>query len=294
MSWAVWITGRPGSGKSTIARAAAAELAATDDPVQVLELDVLRRDAHAGAHGRRGGARGRPPGARRHRPRARAGRPSRHHRRDRASPCLARSRARVHRQFRGGAAGVSARGRARARCRRRLRGGRGAQSSRSTPRRRSSGGPPPAWPRSRGRSLDLRRRRRWPVAGRSGSAGAPGSGKTTVVSAVCERLAVRGARLAVLEVQEFTALIAACALPSREQREIVARAVVLAAALLRDAGYHVIIDGAAPVPEGERLAAREHRCLRSGGARVSGRRVPDARTRGAVASSCRVRVAPSQ
>ena len=43
MTWAVWITGLPGSGKSTIARAAAAELAARGRPALVLELDALRR-----------------------------------------------------------------------------------------------------------------------------------------------------------------------------------------------------------------------------------------------------------
>ena len=43
MSWAIWITGLPGSGKSAIARAAASELCATGTPVQVLELDELRR-----------------------------------------------------------------------------------------------------------------------------------------------------------------------------------------------------------------------------------------------------------
>ncbi|HXG02915.1 MAG TPA: adenylyl-sulfate kinase [Candidatus Binatia bacterium] len=43
MSWAVWITGLPGSGKSTIARAAAAELAARGRRPVVLELDALRR-----------------------------------------------------------------------------------------------------------------------------------------------------------------------------------------------------------------------------------------------------------
>jgi adenylylsulfate kinase len=43
VSWAVWITGLPGSGKSTIARAAAAELAARGRRPLVLELDALRR-----------------------------------------------------------------------------------------------------------------------------------------------------------------------------------------------------------------------------------------------------------
>ncbi|MBI1848575.1 MAG: adenylyl-sulfate kinase, partial [Candidatus Rokubacteria bacterium] len=43
MSWALWITGLPGSGKSAVARAAAAELAARGEFVQILELDALRR-----------------------------------------------------------------------------------------------------------------------------------------------------------------------------------------------------------------------------------------------------------
>jgi adenylylsulfate kinase len=43
MSWAVWITGLPGSGKSTIARAAVEMIAATGEPVQLLELDDMRR-----------------------------------------------------------------------------------------------------------------------------------------------------------------------------------------------------------------------------------------------------------
>lgn len=43
MSWAIWITGLPGSGKSAVARAALAELAADGEHVELLELDVLRR-----------------------------------------------------------------------------------------------------------------------------------------------------------------------------------------------------------------------------------------------------------
>jgi protein-L-isoaspartate(D-aspartate) O-methyltransferase len=42
-SWAVWITGLPGSGKSAIARAAAAELQARGEQVVVLELDRIRK-----------------------------------------------------------------------------------------------------------------------------------------------------------------------------------------------------------------------------------------------------------
>ena len=43
MSWAIWITGLPGSGKSVLARAAAAELQASGEPVVVLELDEIRK-----------------------------------------------------------------------------------------------------------------------------------------------------------------------------------------------------------------------------------------------------------
>lgn len=42
MSWAIWITGLPGSGKSTIARAAATRLAASGVSVALLELDRMR------------------------------------------------------------------------------------------------------------------------------------------------------------------------------------------------------------------------------------------------------------
>ena len=43
MSWAIWITGLPGSGKSVLARAAAETLRAGGVPVKVLELDALRK-----------------------------------------------------------------------------------------------------------------------------------------------------------------------------------------------------------------------------------------------------------
>jgi adenylylsulfate kinase len=42
MSWAIWITGVPGSGKSTVARAAAARLVEAGEPVALLELDQMR------------------------------------------------------------------------------------------------------------------------------------------------------------------------------------------------------------------------------------------------------------
>jgi adenylylsulfate kinase len=43
VSWAIWITGLPGSGKSAIARAAAAELRRLGQPVTRLELDEIRK-----------------------------------------------------------------------------------------------------------------------------------------------------------------------------------------------------------------------------------------------------------
>ena len=42
MSWAVWITGLPGSGKSTVARAAVEAMVASGESVQLLELDDMR------------------------------------------------------------------------------------------------------------------------------------------------------------------------------------------------------------------------------------------------------------
>ncbi len=43
MSWAIWITGLPGSGKSVIARAAAEALRDRGEPVYLLELDEIRQ-----------------------------------------------------------------------------------------------------------------------------------------------------------------------------------------------------------------------------------------------------------
>ena len=42
MSWAIWVTGLPGCGKSTVAREAAARLAQAGAPVALLELDRMR------------------------------------------------------------------------------------------------------------------------------------------------------------------------------------------------------------------------------------------------------------
>jgi len=43
MSWAIWITGPPGSGKTTLARGVAAALEARGITLKVLELDEIRK-----------------------------------------------------------------------------------------------------------------------------------------------------------------------------------------------------------------------------------------------------------
>jgi adenylylsulfate kinase len=43
VSWAIWITGVPGSGKTTLARGVAAALESRGVPVKVLELDEIRK-----------------------------------------------------------------------------------------------------------------------------------------------------------------------------------------------------------------------------------------------------------
>jgi adenylylsulfate kinase-like enzyme len=84
--------------------------------------------------------------------------------------------------------------------------------------------------------------------------GRPGTGKTTVVSALCERLARRGVAPVVLELVEFAMTIAPEGIESPRTRAIVTRAVVQAAKLLREAGRAVVIDGSVPHPEGAGVA----------------------------------------
>ena len=43
MSWAIWITGRPGSGKTVLAGRVAEALAARGIPARVLDLGAVRR-----------------------------------------------------------------------------------------------------------------------------------------------------------------------------------------------------------------------------------------------------------
>jgi adenylylsulfate kinase len=278
VSWAIWITGVPGSGKSAIARAAAAELSTGGHRVQVLELDALRRTLtpeptyddtereavyralvmiartltragrpviiDATAHRRawrdlarasigdfaevqlvcpldvaRARERTRGPG---HHPRAiyeRAGQPG-------ATvpgvnipyePAITPELTidTTVESVESAAARVAALGRTFAR-----------------------------------RSCDPSRGEAWTlwVTGR------PGSGKTTVVSSVGERLRVSGRPLMILEAAAFSTFIAPEGCVAPKCRAIVAGAIVLSAKLLSDAGIAVIIDGVSPVRGGHQLA----------------------------------------
>lgn len=278
MSWAIWITGVPGSGKSAIARATAANLAARGEPAQVLELDDIRRmltptptyDAaereavyralvmiartltsaglpviiDATAHRRawrdlaretiadfaevqlvcpldvaRTRERTRGPG---HHPPAiyaKAGRPG-------ASvpgvdvpyePATAPELTidTARETVDAGAARV-------------------AELARKLARRAN----PPAYEDG------------WTVW----VSGRPGSGKTTVVGAVRERLHRRGVWVTVLEPPEFATAVTAGGPATASQCEIAARAVVQAAKLLSDAGVAVIIDAAASLAHLEGIA----------------------------------------
>ena len=279
MSWAIWITGIPGSGKSAIARAAATELEASGERVEVLELDALRRaltpqptyDASereavyrslvviarvltgagipviidATGHRRewrdlarasigafaevqllcsleiaRDRERSRPPG---HHPPgiyARAGRPG------------------------GTVPGVDV-----------------AYEPALAPELTIDTAEE-AIETAAARVADLARAlgagRTRPAPSIDGFAvwisGRPGSGKTTVVSGVCERLHGRGVPVVALEALEFVSVLADNRVPSRLEREIATRAIVQTARLLVGAGRAVIIDGAPPFRDTARLA----------------------------------------
>jgi adenylylsulfate kinase len=278
MSWAIWITGLPGSGKTTIARAAAAALAAQGEPVQVLELDVLRRTLTPAptydAAEREAVYRALVAIAW---ALTRAGRPvlidaTAHRRawRDLARACIgdfaevqlvcpldvARERERTRPAGHHPRAIYARAGRPGAT----VPGVDVAYEEATSPElvidtTRESVESAGARIAALARTFTPRPVGAAPADGWAvWVSGRPGSGKTTVVSGVCERLGERGVRVAVLEVAELTALIAACVSPSRLQREMVTRAIVVAARLLIDAGLAVIVDGAAPVPDVDRLA----------------------------------------
>jgi adenylylsulfate kinase len=278
MSWAIWVTGLPGSGKSAIAQAAAAELSASGVPVQLLELDVLRRTLTPiptyEAAEREVVYRALVAIAR---VLTRAGRPviidaTAHRRawRDLARACIedfaevqlvcplevaqARERMRApgpHPRAiyaRAGRPGATVPG---------VDVPYEPAASPALTIDTTKETVPQAGARVAALARALARRAAPPAATAAWAiwvSGRPGSGKTTVVSGVRERLSGRGVPVVVLEPAEFTALMVAGPNPSRTQREMVTRAVVLAARLLVDSGLAVIIDGAAPVRDTDRLA----------------------------------------
>ena len=84
--------------------------------------------------------------------------------------------------------------------------------------------------------------------------GRPGSGKTTIVSGVCEQLTGRGVPVAVLDTHDFVISLAGRRDPTPFERETATLAIVVAAGLLSDAGRAVIIDGAPPFRDAARVA----------------------------------------
>jgi adenylylsulfate kinase len=84
--------------------------------------------------------------------------------------------------------------------------------------------------------------------------GRPGSGKTTVTSGVCQKLAALGTAVTVLDAAEFADFIVPGGPFTAAQREIAMRAVVEAARRLHDLGAAVVIDGTTRMADGGRVA----------------------------------------
>ena len=278
MSWAIWITGIPGSGKSAIARAAAADLAAGGERVEVLELDALRRaltpvpSYDAAERERVYRALVAIAAAL-----TRAGMPvlidataHRHAWRDLARASIAdfaevqlecpldvaRTRERTRAAGHHPTAIYAQAGRP------------GAtvpgmdvpyESALSPELCIDTAGEPVHAAAARVAALarSLARRRvtlRLADGFTVWVSGRPGSGKTTVVAGVCERLEARGVPMVVLEAAQFLATVATQRVPARLDRDMATRAIVEAARRLSEAGFAVIVDGAAPFPDTARLA----------------------------------------
>jgi adenylylsulfate kinase len=278
MSWAIWITGVPGSGKSAIARAAVAALHAEGERVQHLELDELRRTltpepTHDAAE-REAVYRALVAVAV---ALTRAGQPvvidaTAHRRawRDLARACIAdfaevqllcpldvarereRTRPAGHHPrgiyARAGQPGATVPGVDVA-----YEAAPAPELAIDTTREsveeagarvaalaRTLGGRAPATIVHAGWAV-------W-ISGR------PGTGKTTVAAELSARLDARGVTSAVVDAAAFLALVTAGRPPSRLQREVATRAVVAAARRLVDAGLAVLIEGATPVGYADRIA----------------------------------------
>ena len=255
MSWAIWITGLPGSGKSSIARAALAELTAAGEHVEHLELDVLRRALTPtptyDAAEREAVYRALVLIAR---TLVQAGQPvlidaTAHRRawRDLARVCLGSfAEVQLSHAGRPGATvpGVDVP----------YEPAESPELVIDTTREsveeagRRVAALVGAFPTGRGPAVqDAGGWAVW-ISGR------PGSGKTTVTSGVCERLAALGTPITVLDAAEFADFIVPGGPRTRSQREISMRAVVEAARRLHDLGAAVVIDGTTRVADGGRVA----------------------------------------
>ena len=281
MTWAIWITGIPGSGKSAIARAAAAQLAAHAEPVQLLELDALRRvltpapsydGAERDAVYRALVAIARSLTA--------AGRAvlidATGHRREWRN--LARACIATFAEVQLVCPLAVARERERTRAPGHHPRGIYAQAGRAgatvpgvdvpyeeaaspalvidttAESATSAGARVAALALSLGRAFAPRPTTAgWAIW----ISGPPGSGKTTIARNVHARRTARPMKTVVLDVVDFTALIAPDGIPSALQSAIATRAIVLTAKLLVEAGVAVVIDGAAPVQDADVLARQQ-------------------------------------
>ncbi|MGH7343382.1 MAG: adenylyl-sulfate kinase, partial [Candidatus Rokuibacteriota bacterium] len=113
------------------------------------------------------------------------------------------------------------------------------------------------------RIADLVRRLRGPVARATGDGaaswaiwvtGLPGSGKTTLSRRAAETLAAAGAPVRVLEFSEFRRMVLGDLPESDATRDIVHRALAYTAKLLAESGVRVIVDATAPRRAWRRLA----------------------------------------
>ena len=248
MSWAIWITGVPGSGKSAIARAAAAELSADGIRVQVLELDALRRtltpeptydDTEREAVYRALVMIARTL--------TRAGRPviidAAAHRR--AWRDLARASIGDFAEVQLTVPGVNI-----------------PDEPAIAPEVTTDttvGGVESAAARVAALGRRLARGSCDPSRGEAWTlwiTGRPGSGKTTVVSSVRERLRGLGMPVMILEAVTFSTFIAPEGCDAPKRRAIVAGAIVLTAKLLNEGGIAVIIDGVSPIRAGGQPARK--------------------------------------
>lgn len=272
MSWAIWITGLPGSGKSSVARALAARLREIGEPVTLLELDVLRRTLTPAPRytelerdvvyrtlvylARLLTRRGVPvvidatAHRRAWRDLARATMP---HFAEIQLVCPVEvARARERNRTSGNApAGIYA---AAARPDATVPGVNVPYEPALAPElivdtavedAEAAAARIVEVARALGRAAPARRRRR-PGAWAMWITGLPGSGKTTLAAAVTEALTARGIETELLDIDDLRGFVCRHGASTPAQEDILHRALVGAGKLLTDAGVSVIIDATAP------------------------------------------------